>query len=207
MDVSDLADLYGNELHISQIAKWVRGSARARDIAKRAQLDSADGQVIDEHDQFFRDHKLLLVLFRVSPRSCVACRNPSPKVLGVMPVQRGQIGRITFSWTSIPMLYAYVFYVVTSVLVVLVGYERFDILLNKSKKFDEYIYSIIFIIYLIPHFWVPFVGWGVAYEVCDYKNSWGTFQLHYYKITGPSFDLDGTPLIFSLQARIFNSRF
>ncbi|CAH1370079.1 hypothetical protein MTP99_011600 [Tenebrio molitor] len=169
MDVSDLADLYGNELHISQIAKWVRGSARARDIAKRAQLDSADGQVIDEHDQFFRDHKLLLVLFRV---------------LGVMPVQRGQIGRITFSWTSIPMLYAYVFYVVTSVLVVLVGYERFDILLNKSKKFDEYIYSIIFIIYLIPHFWVPFVGWGVAYEVCDYKNSWGTFQLHYYKITG-----------------------
>lgn len=82
------------------------------------------------------------------------------------------------------MIYAYCFYVVTTVLVVLVGYERLDILLNKSRRFDEYIYSIIFIVYLIPHFWIPYVGWGVAYEVCDYKNSWGTFQLHYYKITG-----------------------
>ncbi|RZC41799.1 gustatory receptor 2 [Asbolus verrucosus] len=169
MNIGDLADLYGDELHIKQISKWLRGSARAQEILKRAQLDSSDGKTIDEHDQFFRDHKLLLVLFRV---------------LGVMPIQRGEIGRITFGWTSIPMIYAYVFYVVTSILVVLVGYERFDILLNKSRKFDEYIYSIIFIIYLIPHFWIPFVGWGVAYEVCDYKNSWGTFQLHYYKITG-----------------------
>ncbi|XP_063927825.1 gustatory and odorant receptor 22-like [Zophobas morio] len=180
MEVSDLAHLYGKELHIKQISKWLRGSARAQEISKRAQLNSSDGHIIDKHDQFFRDHKLLLVLFRV---------------LGVMPVQRGEIGRITFGWTSVPMLYAYVFYVVTTVLVVLVGYERFDILLNKSKKFDEYIYSILFIIYLVPHFFTPFVGWGVAYEVCDYKNSWGRFQLHYYKITGKDLEF---PLLSTL---------
>lgn len=101
-----------------------------------------------------------------------------------MPIERGQIGKITFGWFSPAMIYAYIFYASTTVLVVLVGYERLDILLNKSRQFDEYIYSIIFIIYLIPHFWIPFVGWGVAKEVCNYKNSWGTFQLHYYKITG-----------------------
>lgn len=101
-----------------------------------------------------------------------------------MPVQRGQVGKITFGWTSGPMIYTYCFYAITTVLVVLVGYERLDILLNKSRRFDEYIYSIIFIVYLVPHFWIPFVGWGVAKEVCDYKNSWGTFQLHYYKVTG-----------------------
>ncbi|XP_030760635.1 gustatory and odorant receptor 22-like [Sitophilus oryzae] len=104
--------------------------------------------------------------------------------MGVMPVQRGEIGKITFGWTSKPMIYAYMFYCVTTLLVVLVGYERIDILLNKSKRFDEYIYAIIFIVYLVPHFLIPYVGWSVAYEVCDYKNSWGTFQLNYYKITG-----------------------
>lgn len=69
-----------------------------------------------------------------------------------MPVQRGQIGKITFGWLSIPMIYAYFFYAFTTFLVIMVGRERIDILLNKSKRFDEYIYSIIFIIYLIPHF-------------------------------------------------------
>lgn len=101
-----------------------------------------------------------------------------------MPVQRGKIGKITFGWLSGPMIYAYVFYVITTVIVLMVGYERIDILLNRSRKFDEYIYSIIFIIFLVPHFWIPFVGWGVAREVCIYKNSWGTYQLHFYKITG-----------------------
>lgn len=66
MEISDLAELYGKELHIKQISKWLRGSARAQEIAKRSELDSSDGNVIDIHDQFFRDHKLLLVLFRVS---------------------------------------------------------------------------------------------------------------------------------------------
>lgn len=106
-----------------------------------------------------------------------------------MPVQRGEIGRITFGWLSIPMIYAYFFYAFTTFLVIMVGHERIDILLNKSKRFDEYIYSIIFVIYLVPHFWIPYTGWGVAYEVCDYKNSWGSFQLHYYKITGNTFTI------------------
>ncbi|CAG9814927.1 unnamed protein product [Phaedon cochleariae] len=169
MELKDIADLYGEELHIKQIPKFGRQSPRAQEIAKRSKLNSADGAVIDEHDQFYRDHKLLLALFRI---------------LGVMPIERGKIGKITFGWLSGPMLYAYVFYTVMTVVVLMVGYERMDILLNKSRKFDEYIYSIIFIIFLVPHFWIPFVGWGVAYEVCDYKNGWGTFQLHYYKLAG-----------------------
>lgn len=101
-----------------------------------------------------------------------------------MPIQRGEIGKITFSWRSSASIYAYCFYVLTTVLVVFVGYERLNILTNESKKFDEYIYSIIFVLYLVPHFWIPFAGWSVARDVCDYKNGWGTFQLMYYKITG-----------------------
>ncbi|KAF7278942.1 hypothetical protein GWI33_007806 [Rhynchophorus ferrugineus] len=167
MQIKDLADLYGEELHIKSLPR-VRGSPRAKEIAKRFTLDPNNGAVIDKHDQFYRDHKLLLILF---------------KVMGVMPVERGEAGTITFGWTSKPMIYAYVFYIVTTVLVLLVGYERIDILLNKSRRFDEYIYAIIFIVYLTPHFLIPFVGWSVAYEVCDYKNSWSRFQLNYYKIT------------------------
>lgn len=101
-----------------------------------------------------------------------------------MPIQRGEIGRITFSWFSIPTIYAYCFYTITTVLVIMVGYERLIILTQKSKKFDEYIYSIIFVVFLVPHFWIPYVGWGVAKDVCKYKNSWGHFQLDYYKVTG-----------------------
>ncbi|XP_044763570.1 gustatory and odorant receptor 22-like [Coccinella septempunctata] len=168
MQLADLADLYGKELYIRDISKWLRGSARAQGITKRSELDAKNVEILEEHDQFYRDHKLLLTLFRG---------------LAVMPVQRAT-GKITFSWTSNAMIYAYFFYVFTTILVFMVGYERFDILLNKSKKFDEYIYSIIFIVFLVPHFWIPFVGWGVANEVCDYKNSWGTFQLSYYKVTG-----------------------
>lgn len=39
--------------------------------------------------------------------------------MGVMPVERGEIGKITFSWTSKPMFYAYGFYVITTVVVLL----------------------------------------------------------------------------------------
>nr|CAH7750504.1 unnamed protein product [Callosobruchus chinensis] len=180
MQGDDLVKLHGQQLSIIELMKFMRRSARTREIQKRDNLDPTDGETIDEHDQFYRDHKLLLALFRV---------------MAVMPVQRGQIGRITFGWTSAPMIYAYIFYVVTTVIVVLVGIERFDILLNKSKKFDEYIYSIIFIVFLVPHFWIPFVGWGVAYEVCDYKNGWGSFQLHYYKIAGKNLEF---PLLSTL---------
>lgn len=41
-------------------------SARAREIYQRCKLDDNDGKTLDDHDQFFRDHKLLLALFRVN---------------------------------------------------------------------------------------------------------------------------------------------
>ncbi|XP_066151940.1 gustatory and odorant receptor 22-like isoform X1 [Euwallacea fornicatus] len=179
MEIRDLADLYGEQLDIKSVVR-VSCSPRAQEISKRMKLDENDGRVMDEHDQFYRDHKLLLILF---------------KWMGVMPVERGEIGKITFSWTSKPMFYAYAFYLITTALVLSVGYERVDILLNKSKKFDEYIYAIIFIVFLTPHFFIPFVGWSVAHQVCDYKNSWGRFQVNYYKITGKDLEF---PLLSTL---------
>lgn len=120
--------------------------------------------------QFYRDHKLLLILFRV---------------LAVMPIERSSPGKITFSWKSTATIYAICFYIVTSVIVLIVGYERVKIL-QTTKQFDDYIYAIIFVIFLVPHFWIPFVGWGVAKDVAIYKTMWGTFQLRYYRVTGES---------------------
>lgn len=53
--------------------KGGRESARLQ----RARLSSIDGDTAEEHDQFYRDHKLLLVLFRV---------------LAVMPITRSSPG-------------------------------------------------------------------------------------------------------------------
>lgn len=159
MDLAEHA--LDKEFDSKNISKNIRSSARARDIALRSRLSSSDLNVLEEHDQFWRDHKLLLKLFQV---------------LGVMPVSR-KLGRIAFSWTSSATIYAILFYILTSILVLLVGYQRVKILIFASKKFDEYIYSIIFIVYLVPHFWTPFVGWGVAREVVVYKNSWTHFQV------------------------------
>jgi hypothetical protein len=39
-------------------------------------------------------------------------------------------------------------------------------------------------IYQVPHFWIPWVGWGVANDVARYKTSWGTFQVRYFRVTG-----------------------
>lgn len=64
MDINDLAELYGEELQLKKLIR--NSSARAQEIAKRAKLDSSDGQTIEDHDQFYKDHKLLLLLFRVS---------------------------------------------------------------------------------------------------------------------------------------------
>ncbi|XP_037944716.1 gustatory and odorant receptor 22-like [Teleopsis dalmanni] len=136
----------------------------------RSKLDSGNGDRVEEHDQFYRDHKLLLVLFRV---------------LAVMPILRSQPGRITFSWKSMATIYAIFFWCLMTFVVVIIGRERIHIL-HTTKQFDEYIYAVIFVIYLVPHFWIPFVGWGVANEVAIYKSSWGTFQLRFYKVTGTS---------------------
>uniref|UniRef100_A0A240SX10 Gustatory receptor n=1 Tax=Glossina morsitans morsitans TaxID=37546 RepID=A0A240SX10_GLOMM len=137
---------------------------------ERSRLNSSDGDAVEIHDQFYRDHKLLLILFRV---------------LAVMPILRSEPGRITFSWRSIATVYAIIFWFFMTVVVIIVGKERIHIL-QTTTQFDEYIYAIIFVIYLVPHFWIPFVGWGVATEVAKYKTSWGAFQLRYFRVTGTS---------------------
>lgn len=145
---------------------------REKERAARAQLNSSDGNVVEQHDQFYRDHKLLLILFRA---------------LAVMPIERSQPGRMTFSWRSASTIYAIVFYIVTTGIVLLVGYERLK-MLQVTDKFDDYIYAIIFVIFLVPHFWIPFVGWGVAHQVAVYKTMWSKFQVRYYRITGHSLE-------------------
>lgn len=93
-----------------------------------------------------------------------------------MPILRSRPGRITFSWKSGATIYAIFLWCILTVVVVIVGKERVRIL-QTTTQFDEYIYAIIFVIYLVPHFWIPFVGWGVAKEVAKYKTSWGSFQV------------------------------
>lgn len=143
---------------------------REKSRAQRAQLNSADGDTAERHDQFYRDHKLLLVLFRA---------------LAVMPITRSSPGKVTFSWRSGATAYAIVFYALMTVIVLVVGAERVKIL-QTTQKFDEYVYAIVFIIFLVPHFWIPFVGWGVANHVAVYKTMWGAFQVRYYRVTGRS---------------------
>lgn len=130
-------------------------------IEQRSRLHTNNYQALEDQDQFYRDHKVLLHLF---------------VVLGVVPVQR-KTGRVYYSLKSFQFLYALILYGITSILVVLVGRERLNILLYGSKKFDEYIYSIIFIVYLVPHFFIPYVGWAMGHQVCEYKNSWGRYQV------------------------------
>lgn len=66
MQLSDLPDLYGNELNMQHFTKLIRGSPRTRAIKDRLKWDKKNYDLIEEHDQFYRDHKLLLSLFRVS---------------------------------------------------------------------------------------------------------------------------------------------
>lgn len=91
------------------------------------------------------------------------------------------LGKVTFSWRSSATIYAICFYIVATVVVLVVGYERIKIL-QTTKKFDDYIYAIVFIIFLVPHFWIPFVGWGVANQVAVYKTMWGAFQVDFCSI-------------------------
>ncbi|CAD7084266.1 unnamed protein product [Hermetia illucens] len=133
----------------------------------RAQLKSRHGETVEKYDQFYRDHKLLLKLFQL---------------LAVMPITRSGPGLVTFSWKSSATTYALIFYSLMTLVVLRIGYERVKIL-QTTKEFDEYIYAIIFILFLIPHFWIPFVGWGVAKKVAEYKTMWGHFQVRYYRVT------------------------
>lgn len=85
-----------------------------------------------------------------------------------MPIQRSSPGKVTFSWRSRASIYALFFYLILTVIIVIVMTERIKILLN-TKQFDDYIYGILFVIFLIPHFWIPFVGW-VRIKIIDIKK-------------------------------------
>lgn len=71
---------------------------------------------------------------------------------------------MTFRWKSLATIYAIFFYIGMTVVVYYVGLERIRIL-GETKKFDEKIYAYIFVIFLVPHFWIPFVGWGKLVSV------------------------------------------
>lgn len=167
-DMTRIWDSTNTDKNINNVAPHL--VEREKDRINRSQLNSADGNTREIHDQFYRDHKLLLILFRV---------------LAVMPIIRSAPGTVTFSWKSSATAYAVGFYILTSVIVVIVGYERLQIL-QTTRKFDDYIYAIIFVIFLVPHFWIPFVGWGVANHVAAYKTMWATFQVRYFRVTGNS---------------------
>lgn len=127
--------------------------------AERAQLNSADGETGETHDQFYRDHKLLLVLFRALAVMPITRSSPGQhdhffvQVLGIE--FEIIIGRVTFSWKSLATAYAILFYIVMTGVVFIVGRERIRIL-QTTKKFDDKIYAILFVIFLVPHFWIPF---------------------------------------------------
>lgn len=59
-----------------------------------------------------------------------------------------------------------------------------NLLLREGKRFDEYIYGVIFISILVPHFLLPVLAWTNGKEVAKFKNMWTRFQLKYYEITG-----------------------
>jgi hypothetical protein len=84
-----------------------------------------------------------------------------------MPIERSSPGRVTFSWKSKASIYAFIFYAILTVNIFIVGSERIKVL-QATKKFDDYIYGVLFIIFLIPHFWIPFVGWVTKIFYCTH---------------------------------------
>lgn len=87
-------------------------------------------------------------------------------------------------WKSKTALYAYCVYTVETLFVLRVLEARVNILLHGGKRFDEYIYGIIFLSILSPHFLLPILAWTNGAEVAQFKNMWTKFQYKYYEITG-----------------------
>lgn len=96
--------------------------------------------------------------------------------MGLLPLTRSGPGRYTFAWRSLVAVYTVLMWGLLTILVLVVGRERFHIL-QTTTHFDEYIYAILFVLYLIPHFWIPLIVWAEASEVAFYINSWGPFQV------------------------------
>lgn len=158
------------------------------DIIKR-RLSVADSDedlnnpdLLDRFDNFYHTTKSLLVLFQI---------------MGVMPIERAGTGRIrtTFRWFSGTTIYAYAIYTAETIFVTVVFKERVLLILQPGKRFDEYIYGIIFLSILIPHFLLPVAAWTNGSEVAKFKNMWTRFQLKYYKVTGQTIVFKNLSLI------------
>ncbi|KAB0803449.1 hypothetical protein PPYR_00419 [Photinus pyralis] len=131
--------------------------------------ENPDPQILDDYDFFYKTTKSLLVLFQI---------------MGVMPIERSGIANTTFRWTSKTAIYAYCIYTVETIFVLHVLRDRIFLLLEEGRRFDEYIYGIIFISILSPHFLLPILAWTNGKEVAKFKNMWTRFQYKYYEITG-----------------------
>lgn len=93
--------------------------------------------------------------------------------------------RTTFSWTSKAFCWAYIIYAFETVIVCMIAKERLEkFASNADKKFDEVIYSVIFMSILTPHFLLPFASWRNGAQVAIFKNMWTSYQLRFLKVTG-----------------------
>ncbi|KAJ3649717.1 hypothetical protein Zmor_021442 [Zophobas morio] len=136
--------------------------------------DQPDPDLLEQYDNFYQTTKSLLVLFQI---------------MGVMPIERSAKGKTTFRWLSSTSIYAYCIFAGETIFVSMVFRERLNLILQPGKRFDEYIYGIIFLSILIPHFMLPVAAWTNGAEVAKFKNMWTRFQLKYFQVTG-------TPIIF-----------
>ncbi|KAJ3638349.1 hypothetical protein MTP99_001725 [Tenebrio molitor] len=136
--------------------------------------EEPDPELLDQYDNFYQTTKSLLVLFQI---------------MGVMPIERSGKGKTTFRWLSSTSIYAYFLFAGETIFVSMVFKERLNLILQPGKRFDEYVYGIIFLSILIPHFLLPVAAWTNGTEVAKFKNMWTRFQLKYFEVTG-------TPIIF-----------
>lgn len=99
--------------------------------------------------------------------------------------------RTTYNWRSSVFIWAYFIYGLLTVVVVYTFQARVIIFISTSKRFDEIIYSVIFISLLLPHFLLPFASWRNGTEVAKFKNMWTNYQLQYFRVTGEPIIFDG----------------
>lgn len=92
-------------------------------------------------------------------------------------LQFDEISPNAFRWSSTTTIYAYFIFSVETIFVSIVFKERLLLVLQPGKRFDEYIYSIIFLSILIPHFLLPIAAWTNGSEVAKFKNMWTRFQV------------------------------
>ncbi|XP_060536116.1 gustatory and odorant receptor 22-like [Cylas formicarius] len=156
--------------HVKKMSGNIRKS-EVREVATATthrDIEPDDPNLLEEHDNFYQTTKSLLVLFQI---------------MGVMPIERLK-GNTIFRWRSPTTIWAYCIYSIETIFVSIVFKERLILILQPGKRFDEYIYGVIFLSILIPHFLLPVGAWTNGHEVAKFKNMWTRFQLKYYRVTG-----------------------